>query len=297
MSSQLNNSAGTQLRTVGIISKPNKEQICVVVPTLLAWLEQRGVKAVCDTETAAQCVPGLASLSREELPKQVDLLIVLGGDGTLLAAARLLGDRNVPILPVNLGALGFLTSVTLGELYPLLELVIAGKHRISQRMMLEAEVLRDGKTISRHRALNDAVVTKTDLARIIDLDVFVDGDLVGHFRADGLIVATPTGSTAYSLSAGGPIIYPVLQSFVITPICPHMLTNRSLVLADSAQVEIQFVSGDEPARLTVDGQEGFELFINDRVVIRKAQNKLYLVRPPQKTYFEVLRNKLRWSER
>lgn len=297
MSSQSNNSAGTQLRTVGIISKPNKEQICVVVPALLAWLEQRGIKTVCDTETAAQCAPGLASLSREELPKNVDLLIVLGGDGTLLAAARLLGDRNVPILPVNLGALGFLTSVTLSELYPLLELVIAGKHRISQRMMLEAEVLRDGKTISHHQALNDAVVTKTDLARIIDLDVFVDGDLVGHFRADGLIVATPTGSTAYSLSAGGPIIYPVLQSFVITPICPHMLTNRSLVLSDSAQVEIQFVSGDEPARLTVDGQEGFELFINDRVVIRKAKNKVYLVRPPQKTYFEVLRNKLRWSER
>jgi NAD+ kinase len=297
MSSQVIIPVSSAIRTVGIISKPNKEQICAVVPTLLAWLEQRGIKSICDTETAAQCAPGVASLSREELPKSIDLLIVLGGDGTLLAAARLLGDRNVPILPVNLGALGFLTSVTLNELYPLLELVLAGKHRISERMMLEAEVVRGGKTISRHQALNDAVVTKSDLARIIDLDVFVDGDLVGRFRADGLIVATPTGSTAYSLSAGGPIIYPVHQAFVITPICPHMLTNRPLVLSDSAQVEIQFVSGDEPCRLTVDGQVGVELFINDRVAIRKAKNKVQLVRPPQKTYFEVLRNKLRWSER
>ena len=293
----MNSPTNSAIRTVGIISKPNKEQICVVVPALLEWLAQRGIRTICDTETASQCAPGVASLSREELPQKIDLLIVLGGDGTLLAAARLLGDRNVPILPVNLGALGFLTSVTLNELYPLLELLLEGKHRISERMMLEAEIVRGEKTISRHLALNDAVVTKSDLARIIDLDVFVDGDLVGRFRADGLIVATPTGSTAYSLSAGGPIIYPVHQSFVITPICPHMLTNRPLVLSDSSKIEIQFVSGDEPARLTVDGQVGVELFLNDRVVIRKAKNKVQLVRPPQKTYFEVLRNKLRWSER
>jgi NAD+ kinase len=297
MSPQVSPQPNTTIRTAGVISKPNKEQICAVVPPLLAWLRERNVRVICDTDTAAFCDPSVSSMPREELAKKIDLLIVLGGDGTLLAASRLLGDRNVPILPVNLGGLGFLTSVTLDELYPLLEQVLAGKHGTSERMMLEAEVVRGGKVLTHQEALNDAVVTKSDNTRIIDLDVNVDGDFVGRYRADGLIVSTPTGSTAYSLSAGGPIIYPVHQAFVITPICPHMLTNRPLVLPDSSKVEIQFVAGDEPGRLTVDGQVGYELYLQDRVVVRKSRNKIQLVRPPHKTYFEVLRSKLRWSER
>lgn len=285
------------IRAAGIISKPRKEELSAVVPPLVEWLRSRQVEAFLDSDSAGCCDSGAKALPREELPERVDLLIVLGGDGTLLAAARLLNNRQVPVLPVNLGGLGFLTSVTLEDLYPLLEQVLAGKHRTSTRMMLEAEVIRDGKVLQHERALNDAVVTKSALARIIDFDVTVDGDFVGRYRADGLIVSTPTGSTAYSLAAGGPILYPVLQAFVITPICPHMLTNRPLVIPDTARVEIDFAAGDEPVHLTLDGQVGFELRHSDRVVVSKSSNKVVLVRPTNKSYFEILRSKLRWGER
>jgi NAD+ kinase len=285
------------IRSVGIISKPSKEDICAVAPELIAWLQQHGLAVHYDNETAACGAPLDNACPREELPNRSDLLIVLGGDGTLLAAARLLNDRDVPILPVNLGGLGFLTSVTLNELYPLLEQVLVEKHRTSERMMLQAELLREGKVIMKQRALNDAVVTKPDMARIMDFDVSINGEFVGRYRADGLIVSTPTGSTAYSLAAGGPIIYPVLQSFVITPICPHMLTNRPLVIPDSSRIEIDLSATENPGHLTVDGQVGMELHTADRVVISKAPNVVRLVRPPKKTYFEILRNKLRWGER
>jgi NAD+ kinase len=284
-------------RTVGIISKPRKEEICAVVPPLQKWLESRGAQVLLDPETAACCGPVAKESAREELARRADLLIVLGGDGTLLSAARLLAERQVPILPVNLGGLGFLTSVTLDEMYPLLEQVLAGKHQTSERMMLEAEVLRDGVVVERQRALNDAVLTKSDLSRIVDFDLYVDGDFVGRYRADGVIVSTPTGSTAYSLSAGGPILYPLLQAFVITPICPHMLTNRPLVVPESARMEIHFVAGDEGVHLTLDGQVGLDLKPGDRVRIGKSAARVLLVRPPKKTYFEILRNKLRWAER
>ena len=285
------------IRIVGIISKPRKEEICSVVPPLLQWLRARKVEVLLDEETAACCEPREKVAPREELPGRVDLLIVLGGDGTLLAAARLLGKRDVPILPVNLGGLGFLTSVTLEELYPLLEQVLSGKHGLSERMMLEAEVIRAGKVVEKQRALNDAVVNQAALARIIGFDVSVDGNYVARYRADGLIVSTPTGSTAYSLAAGGPILHPDLRAFVITPICPHMLTNRPLVIPDTASVEVDFSAGEEPVHLTLDGQVGFELQPADRVVIGRASGKVLLVRPPSKTYYEILRSKLRWGER
>jgi NAD+ kinase len=284
-------------RTVGIISKPRKEEIRAVVPRLQEWLESRGAQVLLDPETAACCAPGAKEFAREELARRADFLIVLGGDGTLLAAARLLAERQVPILPVNLGGLGFLTSVTLDEMYPLLEQVLAGKHQTSERMMLEAHVLRGGEVVERQRALNDAVLTKSDLARMIDFDLYVDGDFVGRYRADGIIVSTPTGSTAYSLSAGGPILYPLLQAFVITPICPHMLTNRPLVVPESARMEIHFIAGDDVAHLTLDGQTGLDLKSGDRIRIGKSAARVLLIRPPKKTYFEVLRNKLRWAER
>lgn len=285
------------IRTVGIISKPRKEDVAGVVPRLLRWLREHGLEYFYDKETGFCIQPDERCLPREELPARADIIIVLGGDGTLLATARVLGDRQVPILPVNLGGLGFLTSVTLEEMYPVLEQVLAGKHRISERLLLQAEVVRDGRTVESHRALNDAVLNKTALARMIEFDLRIDDIYVCSFRADGLILSTPTGSTAYSLSAGGPIVYPVLDAFIITPICPHMLTNRPLVIPDRMTIEVTFRAGEESVFLTIDGQVGVELEENDRVVVRKSSQVLRLVRPARRTYFEILRNKLKWGER
>jgi NAD+ kinase len=285
------------IRTAGIICKPIKDVVSSVVPPLVEWLHSHKIEVLIDQETQACVGVSTHALSRDALGEKIDILIVLGGDGTLLSAARALGGQRVPILAVNLGGLGFLTSVTLDELYPLLEQVLAGKHRTSERMMLDAEILRDGQSSGRQCALNDAVGNKGAIARMLDFDVSVNGDAVGRYRADGIIVATPTGSTAYSLAAGGPIMDPDLDAFIITPICPHMLTNRPLVIPGSARVELDFAAADDPVYITLDGQIGFELKANDRVAITKSANRVALVRPPSKTYFEVLRSKLRWGER
>ena len=295
--SQVASPIPTLVQTVGIISRPRRMDIAAVAPGVLAWLQQRGLKVFCDSVTA-DCIPGSCNAkTREEIAAVSDLLIVLGGDGTLLAAARLLGDRNVPILPVNLGGLGFLTSVTLDDLYPVLEQAIKGEARYSDRVMLESRVMRQGKPFHCARALNDAVLNKAALARIIDLELRVNGEFVTSYKSDGLIVATPTGSTAYSLSAGGPIIYPIVSAFVITPICPHTLTNRPLVIPDSAKIEIGFLAAEAPIYLTLDGQVGVELHASDVVSLSAATQRLRLVRPQQKTYFSVLRDKLKWGER
>jgi NAD+ kinase len=287
----------TRIRTVGIIAKPRKEDVHAVVPHLLEWLRARGVKVFYDQETAECITPNQNELPREELPSRVDLLLVLGGDGTLLAAARLLKDRTVPILPVNLGGLGFLTSVTLDDLYPVLERALTGEQRISERMLLQAQVMRGGNVMAEHRALNDAVLNKAAVARMSRFDLHVDGSFVCSFRADGLIVSTPTGSTAYSLAAGGPIVYPVLDSFVITPICPHTLSNRPLVIPDTCHIEVEFEAGEESIFLTLDGQVGMELLPGDRIGVTKAPTKLRLIRPTRKNYFESLRSKLKWGAR
>lgn len=271
--------------------------VAAVVPPLREWLRGRKIETFVDSRTATTVDGDGASCSREEMAGKVDLLIVLGGDGTLLAAARALHGHAVPILAVNLGGLGFLTSVTLDELYPVLESVLDGKHRTTERMMLDAEIVHANKTSETQCALNDAVANKAALARMLDFDVAVDGNHVGRYRADGLIVATPTGSTAYSLAAGGPIIHPNLDAFVITPICPHMLTNRPLVIPDTSRVELDFAEGDEPAFLTLDGQIGFQLEPKDRVVITKSKAKVKFVSAPRLTYYEILRSKLRWGER
>ncbi|MGB0037120.1 MAG: NAD(+)/NADH kinase [Candidatus Acidiferrales bacterium] len=285
------------IRAAGIISKPIKDVVCTVVPPLMAWLREHKVDVYVDKETR-DCIGGTGTaLGREAMSEKVDLVIVLGGDGTLLSAARALHGSKVPILAVNLGGLGFLTSVTLDELYPVLEQVLAEKHHTSERMMLDAEIRRKGKTAERQCALNDAVANKAALARMLDFDVFVNQDHVGRYRADGLIVATPTGSTAYSLAAGGPIVHPDLDAFVITPICPHMLTNRPLVIPSTARVEIDFGPTSDPVYLTLDGQIGFQLEPADRIAITKSASKVVYIRPPQKTYFEILRSKLRWGER
>lgn len=285
------------IRSAGIVCKPLKEIVGAVVPPLVAWFHQRNIEVSVDEETAACTDCRVRVLAREQLAENVELLIVLGGDGTLLSAARALKGHKIPILAVNLGGLGFLTSVTREEMYPVLEQVLAGKQKISERMMLNAQTIRDGSPAEQQIALNDAVINKAALARMLDFDVYIDGAQVGRYRADGLIVATPTGSTAYSLAAGGPIVHPHLDAFLITPICPHMLTNRPLVIPDTSRVEIDIAAAEEPVYLTLDGQVGFQLLPNDRVAISKSSSRVYFVQSPQKTYFEVLRSKLRWGER
>jgi NAD+ kinase len=284
-------------RNVGVFCKRRKEDLCAVVPPLVEWLRARNIQVLLDESAAQSCSSLDQATSPESVVANSDLVIVLGGDGTLLAAARLLYKREIPILPVNLGSLGFLTSVTLDELYPLLEQVLEGNYRLSERMMLEAKLMRDGATSQEERALNDAVMNQAALARLMDFHLHIDGSHVGHYRADGLIVATPTGSTAYSLAAGGPIVHPDMNAFVITPICPHMLTNRPLVVPDTSKMEITFRHGAEPVHLTLDGQVGFHLEPDDRIAIEKSPTKILLVRPVKKSYFEILRNKLRWGER
>jgi NAD+ kinase len=286
------------IKTVGIISRPRREDIARVVPPLIAWLRGHNVHVVCDSETSG-CIGALAgdTRERENLAVCSDLLIVLGGDGTLLSAARMAVERKVPILAVNLGGLGFLTTVPQEEIYLILEEIFTNKHRVSERVMLEAEIVRGGAVIRRQIALNDAVLNKAALARIMDLELRVDGEYVTTYKADGLILSTPTGSTAYSLAAGGPIVYPIVEAFVVTPICPHTLTNRPLVIPDSAKLEIDFKAEDDAVFLTLDGQVGIELARGDHIVVRKAVEKLYLVRPARKTYYEILRTKLKWGER
>ncbi len=284
-------------RTIGIISRPRREEIASVVPPLMDWLRQRGIRVIVDSETATCVQQSDACFTREELTAASDLLIVFGGDGTLLAASRSMGDRAVPILAINLGGLGFLTSVTLPELYAILEDVLAERSRVSERTLLEAQVVRGDAKHSKYRALNDAVLNKGALSRIVDLDLSVNGEFVCSYKADGLIISTPTGSTAYSLAAGGPIVQPTVAAFVITPICPHTLTNRPLVIPDSSIVDVTFRAGDAPIYLTLDGQVGVELKPTDEIVIRRAEQKLLLLNPPKKSYFEILRDKLKWGER
>ena len=284
------------IQRVGIIAKPRKEELAAIVPPLLAWLRARKLEVCYDCETA-EAIGASDAVPREEIPARVDLIVVLGGDGTLLHTARLLGDRIIPVLPINLGGLGFLTSFPLSELYPALELALSGKPRTSERNLLQAEVVRRGQVIERHTALNDAVVNKAALARILDFDLHLDGDYACSYKADGIIFSTPTGSTAYSLSAGGPILYPVVEAFVITPICPHALTNRALVIPDTVKIELILHEGQEPAYLTIDGQVGLKLEHDDRVVVTKAKKKLQLIRPSERTYFQILRDKLKWGAR
>ena len=283
-------------KTIGIISRPRREDLTTVAPGLLQWLEQRKIRVLCDGETSScLATPGNVR-TRQQLAEETDLLVVLGGDGTLLAAARVAAPRGVPILPINLGSLGFLTSFTREELYPALEQTLAGRHAVSERILLQVELQRAGKTRESHLAVNDAVINKGALARMIDLELLIDGHFVCRYRADGLIVATPTGSTAYSLSAGGPIVHPGVESFLITPICPHTLSDRPIVVQDSARIEVGLPTIGDAVFLTVDGQTGIEIHANDRIVIAKAKSRLKLIQPPRKNYFEILRNKLKWGE-
>jgi NAD+ kinase len=282
---------------VGIVAKPDAARAQGVILQLLPWLATRGRSVVLEKETA-DLVPSAVTdaASRAELPGQVDLLIILGGDGTLLSMARAVGDLGVPLLGVNLGGLGFLTATTLDEMFPALEAYFGGHMAIEERMLLAARIVRNGQPLGEYAALNDIVITKSAMSRIIDLSVSVEGRYATAYRADGLIISTPTGSTAYSLSAGGPILFPTMDAVVLTPICSHTLTNRPIVVPGTDRIEVTLLA-DQEVMATMDGQVGVGLREGDTVEIRKAAARIRLVRFPQKDFFSVLRTKLKWGER
>ena len=282
--------------TMGVISRPRRSTLSALVPPLIRWLQSRGLRVIYDEETAS-ALPNPGEVhTREQLAQHSDILLVLGGDGTLLAAARVAAPRRIPILPINMGSLGFLTSFTVEELYPALEETLAGRSSMSERVMLQVELLRGSTILDLQHVLNDAVVNKSTLARMIELELFIDDDFVCRYRADGLVVATPTGSTAYSLSAGGPIVHPSVEAFVITPICPHTLTDRPVVVRDSSSIEVKLAENSESVFLTLDGQKGIPMQSEDRIRITRSPQFLKLIQPPKKSYFEILRSKLKWGE-
>jgi NAD+ kinase len=283
------------IRTVGIVSKPGVAAAGDIVPKLVTWLHNRGIAVRLDEQTALYT--GVAGLPREQVPEGCDMVVVLGGDGTLLSAARAIGKREIPLFAVNLGGLGFLTAITVDELYPELQRAFCGEHRIAKRKLLNVEVVRGGEVVAAYEALNDAVLSKSSIARMIDLEAYVDDQFVCAYKADGLIVSTPTGSTAYSLSAGGPIIFPSVPAICLTPICPHMLTNRPVIVPETSVIRVVSRGPEESVYLTIDGQVGNPIKEGDALVCRSSHDSLLLVRPPHMRFFDVLRAKLKWGER
>lgn len=284
-----------QLKTIGAVVGPRKPEALEVVCELREWLKARGVglRAANSIAAEAQCAPLVKSDG--ELAEDVDLIVVLGGDGTMLGAARLVGTRQIPVLGVNFGWLGYLTEFTLDEMFPALEDIRAGKLFIERRMMIDVSLARGGDLVSMDRALNDAVVNRATPGRMIELECYINGMFVNSFRADGMIVATPTGSTAYSLSAGGAIVHPDMSAILLTPICPHTLSNRPVVVPGESVVELVFKRAGEGLMLTIDGQQGIELLHDDRITLRRSQTTFNLARPRNRNYFEVLRTKLKWG--
>jgi NAD+ kinase len=283
------------MKRIGIICKTGLPEPSEILKGLLPWLRQKGYEIHIDIETAS--ILNIEGSPRSQIPSLTDIIIVLGGDGTMLSVCRLVGDKGIPILGVNIGSLGFLTEVHKDEIYDVLEKVLTEECPFEERMMLTANVYRQSECIKEYVVMNDVVVNKGALARIIDLETYINHDYVTTFKADGLIVSTPTGSTAYALSAGGPILYPTLNSIVLAPICPHMLTNRPIVLPDDVVIEIILRSQTEDVFLTLDGQVGFSLKLNDIVEVKKSIFKTKLLTPCGKDYFQILRTKLKWGER
>jgi NAD+ kinase len=290
----------SSIRRVGVVSKPHQPEAVNTICRLVEWLTPRGIKVVGDPRVdhavvEAQTGCAIELLEDVELAASVDRVVVLGGDGTMIGAARSLGDREIPVLGINLGSLGYLSEFRLEEMIPALESILKGDYCLDRRVMLTAELVRGDETLLSNRVLNDVVVSKSALARIIKIDAWLNGMFVNSFRADGLIISTPTGSTAYNRSAGGPIVYPSMNAMVITPICPFTLSNRPLVVPDDAEIEIVLRTPKEEVALTLDGQVGFQLEAGDRVRIRKSPTTFNLLQPPHRNYFEVLRGKLRWG--
>ena len=282
-----------RIRTVGLVVKRDRPRAVRLARRMLGWLERRGLRVLIDVEAH---LDGAPVRSKDELAREADLIVVLGGDGTLLSIARRTGP-DVPILGVNLGELGFLTEVVEREAMPVLARVIAGRYEVERRITLSARLERGKRVLKRFRALNDVVISNGALARIIEFSVTVDGLPFTTYRADGLIVATPTGSTAYSLSVGGPIVEPTVQVLLLSPISPHTMSNRPVVLRPNAVVRITIGRRKEDALLTIDGQEGTPLAAGDVIEARKGRSPVSLVRSPDRTYYDVLRSKLGWGVR
>jgi NAD+ kinase len=284
------------MKSAAIISKPSKQELSTILPELLNWFRQHEYQIYIDEETA-RYTNGEQVVTRDEIgKKRPDFALVLGGDGTLLSAARSVAHEGVPILAVNLGSLGFLTEIPLNELYPALEAAEHGQCPIEERSVLECQLVRDGECISSNFALNDVVVNKSAISRLVEFDLYIDGNFVFQYKADGVIIATPTGSTAYSLAAGGPVLMPSVEAFVVTPVCPHSLTHRPLVVTEKSQIELRVETREEKAFLSIDGQVGLPVQQGDHVICRRAAHKVKLMRL-RRTFFEILRNKLKWGER
>jgi len=283
-------------KAVAIVSKPGKPELATVVPQLLQWFREHQYKVVVDEETKLHA-PGIEVVPREQLASRpLNFVVVLGGDGTLLSAARAVSKAGIPVLGVNLGSLGFLTEVPLDQLYPTLEGIENSCCNVETRSMVHGEVVRKGTVVSSYDALNDIVVGKGTISRLNSCDVYVDGEFVSAYKADSLIVSTPTGSTAYSLSAGGPIVMPTVNAFLVTPVSAHALTHRPLVVPDTSSIELIVNTGQDEAYLSVDGQVGMPVYDGDRVRCRKSEHQVKLLRV-QGTFFDVLRAKLKWGQR
>jgi NAD+ kinase len=283
-----------KIRKIGIIFKKQDARVRGIAEDIVPWLQSRGAEVFLDQASADQCPGNACFAPLEELVGRVEIVCVFGGDGTLLYAARLLGAKGVPMLGINLGSLGFLTEVKLDEMHAAFEGLLSGEYRLEERVLLNVEVVRNGDVIAQYLALNDAVINRGALARIIDLEVSVNSQSVLFTRADGLIISTPTGSTAYSLAAGGPILYPTLDAFIIAPICPHALANRPVVIPDRSAVGVCLHRGTD-VMLTVDGQVGMPLQQQDYLSVHRAQSTLKLALPFGSTFFKLLREKLRWG--
>ncbi len=285
------------MKTAAIISKPNKRELESIVPQVTAWLKARGYEVVGDQETAAY-LPQVPVVEREKMAdKSLEFALVLGGDGTMLAAARAVAQAGVPILGVNMGALGFLTEVPLDDLYSTLQALLENRCQVETRSMIHCHLVRGGERIAHYDAMNEAVVGKGAIARMNEFEVRVDGESVAGYKADGMIVSTPTGSTAYSLAAGGPILAPDVDAFIITPISSHALTHRPLVVKDTAEVRVLVKSVGEEAFLTVDGQVGVAVTDGDEVICKKSARQVRLLRLTRRNFFDVLRAKLKWGQR
>lgn len=284
------------MKSVAIISKPEKPELLQLVPDIIAWLEQRGYRIILDDETASYA-PGRASVERTTMGEHgANFALVLGGDGTLLSAARAVAPGQIPILGINLGSLGFLTEVPLSELYETLQAVDEGRCAAEKRSMVYCRLVRGDEPLAEFHALNDAVINKSAIARLVSFDLYLDQVFVSNYKADGVIVSSPTGSTAYSLAAGGPILMPSVDAFVINPVCPHSLTHRPIVVRDTMEITVVVQSSGEEAFLTIDGQVGVPLEDGDRVVCQKSKYTCTLLRM-RKTFFDVLRTKLKLGMR
>lgn len=290
----------SSIKRIGIVLKPHQPDALKTICELVVWLAERSITLVGGPEIEREQVEHetgcpIEQTAGEKLATDVDLMLVLGGDGTMIATARMIGDQEVPVLGVNYGGLGYLAEFRIEELYAALESILSDNYRLDRRVMLAVELHRGDEPPKTSRVLNDVVINKSALARIIEIEAYLNHQFVNSFRADGLIVSTPTGSTAYNLSAGGPVIFPSMNAVVITPICPFTLSNRPIVVPDDAQIELLLKTDKEDVALTLDGQVGFPLEVEDRVIIRKSRTTFNLIQPSNRNYFDVLRDKLRWG--